>query len=79
MPFWSTKSRVELVLANVAAFAGYEPVAIPLDTWKADWPPGLERDGLLVGLNWAGDRAQGYDVASADVLRNLTARETESE
>jgi hypothetical protein len=46
---------------------------------KDDWLPGLERDGLLVGLNWAGDRAQGYDVAPADVLPNITARETASE
>ena len=79
MPFWSTKSRAERVVANVAAYAGFEPVEVPLDKWKADWLTGLERDGLLVGLNWAGDRAQGYDVTPADVLRNLTVGETASE
>jgi hypothetical protein len=79
MPFWSKKSRAELVVAKVAAYAGFEPVEVALDKWRADWLTGLERDGLLVGLNWAGDRAQGYDVTPADVLRNLTARETESE
>jgi hypothetical protein len=79
MPFWSTKSRAERVVAKVPAFAGFEPVEVPLDQWRADWLTRLERDGFLVGLNWAGDRAQGYDVAPADVLRNLAARETASE
>ena len=79
MPFWSTRSRAEVVVANVVAYAGFEPVEVPLERWKAEWLPGLERDGLLVGLNWAGDRAQGYDVTAADVLRNLTAREAASD
>lgn len=79
MPFWSTRSRAERVLANVAAYAGFEPVEVPLDKWRTDWLTGLDRDGLMVGLNWAGDRAQGYDVAPADVLRTLSAREAASE
>ena len=24
--------------------------------------PGLERDGLLIGVNWTGPRFTGYDV-----------------
>jgi hypothetical protein len=79
MPFWSVRSRAEVVVANVAAYAGFEPVEVPLDKWRAEWLPGLERDGLLVGLNWAGDRAQGYDVTAPDILRNLTAEEAASE
>ncbi len=34
----------------------------------------LERDGLLVGLNWSGDRATGYDVEPASVLASFAAR-----
>lgn len=79
MPFWSTKSRAERVIANVAAYSGFQTVELPLDTWRRDWLPGLERDGLLVGLNWSGDRAQGYDLPPTDVLRNLRAREAASE
>jgi hypothetical protein len=40
-----------------------------------DWLSSLHRDGLLVGLDWSGKRAQGYDVNPADVRRSLTARE----
>jgi hypothetical protein len=32
-------------------------------------------DGLLVGLNWSGDEATGYDLPGDDVERNLAARE----
>jgi hypothetical protein len=35
----------------------------------------LAKDGLLVGLNWSGGTATGYDVASEDVERNLAARQ----
>ena len=30
--------------------------------------PWLQRDGLLVGVNWAGLRATGYDVAPPQVI-----------
>ena len=32
------------------------------------------RDRLLVGLNWSGKRATGYDLTPDNVLRNLKAR-----
>ncbi|WP_354191718.1 hypothetical protein [Arthrobacter sp. UYCu712] len=38
--------------------------------------PGLERDGLRVGLNWSGDRATGFDVEPRAALASLTARES---
>ena len=79
MPFWSKRSRAERVVASAAAYAGFELVEIALHTWREDWLTGLDRDGVLVGLNWAGERAQGYDVASADVLRSLAAREPGSD
>jgi len=52
-----------------------QPVEIDLVTWRQRWLPGLERDGLLVGLNWSGDRATGYDIEPADVLRALAKRD----
>ncbi|GGQ77773.1 DUF2750 domain-containing protein [Couchioplanes azureus] len=63
MPFWSKRSRAERVVAAVAAYRGFEVVEIPLADWLGSWLPGLRRDGLLVGVNWAGARATGRDVA----------------
>lgn len=75
MPFWSKESRASLITANVEAYCGFEVVRIPLDEWRARWLPGLSRDGLLVGLNWSGRRATGYDVSPADVAASLSARD----
>lgn len=74
MPFWSAKSRADRVVATVPAYAGFDVVRIPLVEWRDRWLPGLRTDGLLVGLNWSGDAATGYDLEPRDVERNLVAR-----
>lgn len=75
MPFWSLRSRAQRVVETVPAYAGFTvDEAIALDVWLDRWVPGLERDGLLVGLNWSGERATGYDVSPADLVANLAAR-----
>jgi hypothetical protein len=33
----------------------------------------LERDGVLVGVNWSGARATGYDVKPSEVVANVNA------
>ncbi|MGA5304547.1 DUF2750 domain-containing protein [Nucisporomicrobium flavum] len=62
MPFWSKPSRAQRVVGGIEAYQGFEVVEIPLREWVGDWLPGLRRDGVLVGVNWAGARATGYDV-----------------
>lgn len=78
MPFWSARSRVENVIANVATYKGFDPVEVPLDDFTSKWLIGLERDGLLVGLNWSGDRATGYDVKPTEVAKGFAAVSIES-
>ena len=72
-PFWSSKSRASLIVSTVPAYAGFEVVEITWDVFRDRWVPGLERDAILVGINWAGPRATGYDVAAGDILRNVLA------
>ena len=76
MPFWSAKSRAERLVANLEAYQGFEVVAVPLSEWRARWLPGLRKDGVLVGLNWSGNRATGYDLEPSDVERNLCSHES---
>jgi hypothetical protein len=73
MPFWSLASRAERVIQNVAAYAGFEAVQIPLAEWRERWLPGMIIDGLLVGINWSGDHATGYDMKPAEVESALAA------
>ena len=55
---------------------GFLPsVEIEWTTFCERWVPGLEKDGLLVGVNWSGDRATGFDVKPRDVVANVEAGE----
>ena len=73
MPFWSLRSRAEKVIANVPAYSDFEPTAIPLALWRTRWLDGLEGDGILLGLNWTGTHATGYDFQPAEVRDRLAA------
>lgn len=70
-PFWSSRTRVELVIGTVSAYAGFEPVEITWSVFKERWAPGLAKDKILVGVNWSGDRATGYDLPSMVVVTRV--------
>jgi hypothetical protein len=70
-PFWSSLSRVERIIATVPAYAGFEPYEIKWDEFCKKWVPGLVKDGLLVGVNWSGKRAVGYDVEPERVQKSV--------
>jgi Protein of unknown function (DUF2750) len=73
-PFWSKAGRAEKVVSNSPAYRGFSLHQIALSEFLDRWLPGLERDGLLVGLNWAGDRATGYDFEPSVVRERLGTR-----
>jgi hypothetical protein len=72
-PFWSTRSRVERIIKTVPAYAGFVPEEISWETFCATWVPGLTRDGVLVGVNWSGKRAVGYDMEPEELQRSVEA------
>jgi hypothetical protein len=67
LPFWSKSSRAQRVISQVTAYRGFAVVEIDIAEWLDRWLPRLERDGLLIGVNWAGAHATGYDLAAAQV------------
>lgn len=67
VPFWSKPTRAQRVIGQVPAYREFEVVPVTVDDWLQGWLPSLERDGLLVGLNWAGTRATGFDMTPAQV------------
>jgi hypothetical protein len=71
MPFWSLESRARNVINNVSAYSDFEPHRLTLAEFLDRWLPGMERDRLLVGLNWSGARATGYDLTPAEVRAQL--------
>ncbi len=71
MPFWSSESRALSIIRNVSAYQGFAPAAIEWAVFCERWVPGLTRDGLLVGINWSGATAKGFDISPADLERNV--------
>lgn len=74
MPFWSLESRARKIIDHVDAYKGFEPFRLTLEEFETNWLEGMGKDGLLVGLNWAGERAVGYDMAPGDVRAGIAAR-----
>jgi hypothetical protein len=74
MPFWSLESRADAIVRGATAYTGFEAQRIPLEEFRERWLPGLARDGLLVGLNWSGVRATGYDVEPREAEAGIASR-----
>jgi hypothetical protein len=72
-PFWSSRSRAEKIIATVSAYAGFEAVEVSWADFCEKWAPGLSRDGHLVGVNWSGPRAVGWDIEPSDVVWRVDA------
>jgi hypothetical protein len=72
MPFWSSRDRAERA-GQSEQFAGCQPRRLSLAEFEERWLPGLERDGLLIGVNWTGPRFTGYDVEPNEVRGWLEA------
>jgi hypothetical protein len=68
LPFWSKSSRAERVVSLVPAYRGFDVVEIALTDWLERWLPELDRSGFLIGVNWAGAHATGFDLAAAQVV-----------
>ena len=68
MPFWSSEARARRAIATQEGWEACRPRAISVDDLVSDWLPDLDEDGLLVGVNWTGERMTGYDVEPQDVL-----------
>ncbi|RPH67238.1 MAG: hypothetical protein EHM78_21965 [Myxococcaceae bacterium] len=58
---------MSVAAAHWAAFGGEVAQTRRVWTIRGFWLPGLERDGRLVGVNWSGNTASGYDVTPSEV------------
>ncbi|WP_410499939.1 DUF2750 domain-containing protein [Chitinibacter sp. S2-10] len=73
MPFWSSKERAAEEIANVPSFKGFAPVAIAWDVFCQQMLPGMERDGLLAGVNWSSIAAVASDITPAELQQQVQA------
>ena len=73
MPFWPSQTRALNLISIASQFAGFEPVPISWEDFCDRWLPGLEQDGLLVGVNWVGATASGSDMHPSELKQNVEA------
>lgn len=73
-PFWSSLSRLEKIKKNVPAYADFSACEITWEMFRDEWLPGLKKDGVLIGVNWSGDRAIGYDLEPGEVRDAIEAQ-----
>jgi hypothetical protein len=72
-PFWSSRSRVEQIIKTVPAYSGFEPYEVSWEDFCKKWVPDFVKDHLLVGVNWSGKRAVGYDIEAENLVRSVEA------
>jgi Protein of unknown function (DUF2750) len=72
-PFWSSLSRAQKIVKTVPAYAGFEPYEISWADFCQRWVPGMTKDGLLMGVNWSGKKALGYDIEPKQVHESVEA------
>jgi hypothetical protein len=73
MPFWSSLTRVQKIIRTVPAYRGFAPHEVQWDEFRDKWLPDLASDGYLIGVNWSGPGAKGYDISPADILKAASA------
>jgi hypothetical protein len=72
-PFWSTRARAARIVSTVAAYRGFAVEEVAWEDLRDRHLPDLAKSGLLVGVNWTGTRATGFDVDPAQLRANVEA------
>ena len=71
MPVWSSLSRVQRIIRNVPEYAAFRPKEVSWSEFLQRHVPDLKAHRMLVGVNWSGKNAIGYDLEPQDVVANV--------
>lgn len=74
IPFWSSLFRVEHMVSRLAAYSKYWPLEVSWDEFRTLSVPDIAAEGRLVGVNWSGPRAVGFDMDPEQVVANVQAQ-----
>lgn len=68
MPFWSRESFAKAACAD--EWSVYQPRAIDVDDFIDNWLPGMQKDGLLTGVNW-NKELEGVEIEPLELALDL--------
>ena len=55
------------IIKTAPAYAGFRPSEMTWQGMRDVWLPDWEESKMLMGVNWSGPRARGYDIEPADI------------
>lgn len=71
MPFWSSEEKAQAFIKSAPGYASFSILKVEWKTFAEKWLPGLDRDGLLAGLNWQGDSGEGFDFDAYELYEKV--------
>ena len=61
-PLWSSRRRALRIVETAPRFASCKVLQSSWSNFQENWAAILERDGVLVGVNWTGVNASGFEM-----------------
>jgi len=73
-PAWSSRNRVIRMLEGPLAGSGRVVTRLSWHDFVSSILRDAATEGVLIGLNWSGPRARGYNLHPSDVLSRVEAQ-----
>ncbi len=70
-PFWSNLPRVKQIIRRVPAYVHFLPQELTWEDFLSQRVPELMASGTIIGLNWSGKRAVGFELEPQDVVAHV--------
>ena len=70
-PIWSTESRVKRVLKLGEEFEGGKAVSFSFKEFLINWLPQLQKKGVSLGPNWAGENLSGWSFEAQELITRI--------
>jgi hypothetical protein len=61
-PLWSSRRRAQRIVDTNRGYASCKVLGSSWSNFLDNWVAILERDGILVGVNWTGAHASGFEM-----------------
>jgi hypothetical protein len=74
IPFWSSLARMEAIRSEIPKYAKFGIQTLELPAFLSEMLSRMDEEGILVGLNWTGNRLTGFNAEPEEVKRNFESR-----
>ena len=72
-PLWSSRKRVEKIVATAKGYEKCTILGMDWSQFESMWIEHLSKEGVLLGINWSGPNANGYEMLPRLVAESVRA------